>query len=259
MFIITKTEKWIAIVLFFVWAIVVWLFGIGKLVSDGTTGYLIHFTNWSWTLQALFFTFDLIFLLNKNGSLTFYLVSIFFWLVNGVTWSVFWLIFIVLGNNPDLLIDVSDRGTGTHSLGFILDMDRVFHVLPAVMILFYIFLRRDKIAFTVFFFMNPSQSTFITAFVYGLVNMLAPIALALAYFSTNDVEEVYGLTISIAYVIGVALVVLILFNFVPLMIFYAVTTRKRKTTKRLLEYCAFIQSGYPLEEGITYKPYDNTM
>lgn len=69
----------------------------------------------------------------------YWLILLFFWFAHGVAWLVFWLVWEVLGENPGI-INEALRGTG-HSLGFGLLFDRVFHVLPAPLLSFYIYAR----------------------------------------------------------------------------------------------------------------------
>lgn len=243
---IGKFEKILAVIIFALWAIIIFILGIGKLVTDGFGTYAQHFTNWQWSIQGFFFLFDVLTVFDRTGYFSFYLVSFAFWLTNGVTWIVFILIFIVLGENPDLLINMSNRGTGTLSLGVILNMDRVFHVLPAFMILLYMFLRRDKIAFSMYFFMNDNDSGIGGRLAYSFTNMFGPILYSLFYFSINNVNEVYGITMNMGFVILIGIGVLVVFNLLPFMLFfYKYVVSNRKKSSDLKTYTNFIISGNP--------------
>lgn len=259
---VSRFEKGLAYVAFFLWTILVFLLGIGKLSLDGFGGYAIHFTNWQWTIQGFFFLTDILSLFDKTGFYTFYVVTIGFWLTNGVTWVVFVLIFVVLGENPDLLINMSDRGTGTLSLGLIMDFDRVFHVLPALMIFLYLFLRRDKIAFNSYFFMNNHDNDWGIQLAYAGISMGSTIYFALIYFAITDVNKVYGITLNIGYIMLIGIAVLVIFNLIPFMVFYVKYAKlgKRKAPKDMRVYAKFIQSGSHKNEEKFYKkknPYDN--
>lgn len=260
---VSKFEKWVAVVIFTVWAATILVLGIGKIVMDGMERYLVHFTNWSWTLNGALFVLDLLSLTDGSGYYTFCIVSMFFWLVNGVSWSVFWLIFIVLYENPDLLITMSNRGTGDQPLGFIMDMDRVFHVLPALMTLLYMFLRRDKLAFISHFYLSKINSIHVRFF-YGLASMISPAVVALMYFSTNDVNEVYGITANIGWIFGTALLSLIVFNLIPFMIFYVKYANPKHVTRKVADYVEFIAIGsrwdYTENDKLRRSnPFDNNM
>ena len=237
-------EKIILITICIFWVIVVWLLGLGKIFLDGLVNYAIHFTNWSWTINGVYLLLDLVSCLDKTGKLSFYVISIGFWLVNGVSWIVFTLIFIVLHDNPDLLINMSDRGSGEQTLGFIMDMDRVFHVLPALVILLYMFMRRDKIGLVVYVFMNKRENQYALRFNYAFISMISPVLFTIIYCITVDIYAIYGITTRLLYIVLIGFVTLVVCNIVPFIVFVRKYAYSKHSHERFGSYADMIVYGH---------------
>jgi hypothetical protein len=204
--IFSKNHEWhierIAAILLFnvAWVSLLWVMFIGKLVVSGTHEYISHFTNWAWTINALFFLLDTVAKIlscanRRSGSaLALYGVGFLFWIAHGMSWLVFWLVFIMFGDNPRVLTDLA----GDYDMGFILDMDRIFHVLPSMILLIYVVLERRLIGWTIAVLVYRNsfrQGVGAWFYLLGVVLFGGLITLAL-YYASYDIAIVYGITTS---------------------------------------------------------------
>ena len=90
-----------------------------------------------------------------------FIIKWFYWLLNGTNWLVFWLVWIVYNDNPDLLEDIGEDGD--ISLGAVYIFDRVFHVLPSFISLLYLYIR--------YILQIKSLRSHYLFFLFGLVNV----------------------------------------------------------------------------------------
>lgn len=217
----------IALIAFIIWGALLWILMIGKIVmsSNGFVDYFRHFTNWSWTLSALFFLLDTIaFFLppRAHARLRYGLAAYGFWFVNGTAWLVFWIVFVILNDNPSLLQAISD--TGGYSLGFVFCMDRIFHVLPPLVLWLYASFRRIYFYAALYRWRDRTkQNGTIAHFwwaVYIFCSTLAPVPLLLIYWLIFDVAIVYGLHAPTIVLFGLGASVLIVSNLAPITLLY---------------------------------------
>ena len=229
----TILERFFRFVIFFFWAVLVWFVFIDKLSGNGLADYIEHLTNWAWTFHAFYFFFDIISYFDKSGSLAYYLHSQLLWILNGISWLVFWLVFFVLGDNPDLLLDISIRGGGKYDLGKVFIGDRMFHVVPAIILLVYFILRRNEIGLAVVDSMNPYRysktSRFINAFI---VLVILPGLVVISYRLFSNIEKIYGVHTGDGILLIVGIIVIIVHTIIPYKIFYDTflyTARPKRT------------------------------
>ena len=257
----TAVVFWIIVI----WSLSLWGVLIGKLCFSGGE-FFEMLTNWNWLLNALFFGADLVIELvlmaRRDGRISTsdpadvskargWLIWLFFWVVHGCSWLVFWLVIEVLVENPRLLIDgAREAGVG---LGIALLVDRWEHVLPAVMITFYIYFRWSDFVATMLAFHRPPPPPELAApppwFVYApapgqprpqpeyehdelnrcscvnrtsrlllyvMLVTLSPVVLLTLYMLLFDMRRIYGLYHApVIATAGLALLTLIIFNVLP--------------------------------------------
>ncbi len=191
-----------------------------KLTDNSLFEFIQFLTNWSWVIQMVFYGLDLLSNLDSTGKTSFIVVSTLYWLMNGLVWMIFFLMFEILYNNPQLLSQFASQG-GV-SLGAVFDGDRVYHVLPALISLAYLLLNRKVIFRSVEIWMGPKTPLWIRIYygLYASVVSLAPIGIYLCMFNP---DVVYGITSSTGILVLVALVGLVLFNVVPFICFVVKT------------------------------------
>lgn len=85
----SKLEYILATGLSLSWAVVVWALVIGKLVTSGVGNYIIHYTNWSWTLSGLFFILDGVGACFSATGFIVDVITYLFWFANGKHYNCF--------------------------------------------------------------------------------------------------------------------------------------------------------------------------
>ena len=219
-----KIERWIANGFVLIWTIVLLGIFVVKISTDDFGDFSDHYTNWNWTLSTVFFTIDSITVIMElfGSRLHAYygrllINTTFFWLVNASAWLVFWLMFIVLEDNPNIFINLSTQGGGKYYLGFVYDLDRVLHILPAICILLYYIFRRKSItrAVSLIYF---KKNLILIKFAYVLyILVLSAIPLGI-YDLAFNFQVIYKITTNLAIVYVSAIVITIVSNGVPFLI-----------------------------------------
>lgn len=198
---------------------------VGKLVEFGFFAYIIHFTNWSWSLQAFFYLatlpapFILVGLLREDSAISRFvqvvLVVVFFPL-NGIVFVVVVVVSVLLGTNAPFLTDILARLPPT----IVMLGNDVFHFWPVVIILIYYIAYHRLIHFA----LNRALTTTgvlsspwrTTAFI--LYEAYVGSATAIFVYSLIfDPHEVYKTDIWTLSGIVVSAIVLTVFNLLPLM------------------------------------------
>jgi hypothetical protein len=115
------------------WTTILWYLIITKSMSDGSEVTIQFFTNWTWVINLLFYTGDLTSYLDRSGVIYFYLTTAVFPILHASNWLVFSLVFIILENNPDVML----REARHFPIGLVFVGERIYHVLPTVVMLLY--------------------------------------------------------------------------------------------------------------------------
>ena len=87
---------WVRLLFVLGWAGVLLAGFFYKLTQDTLADVAQHLTNWAWNVNALFYTLDLLSHLDPTGRMAVINVSALFWMCHGLSWAVFWLMFVVL-------------------------------------------------------------------------------------------------------------------------------------------------------------------
>lgn len=210
-------EKFLTLLFIFSWTAALWTILIGKLIEDGIYNYTIHYTDWNWTINAVFFLLDLITFFPKAKKLRLPLYYLFVWIANGSSWLVFYLIFVLFEDNVQLLINMSTLGGGKYELGFLINMNTVFHILPAMFMLAYLPIRRREITrvyATIYKQFNSTVYPLYVAFI-----LLVPLMYIGFFEAIFDIRQIYGITLSKFYLVLIVLAVIAIMNGVPLYLF----------------------------------------
>ena len=194
------------------WTLALWVLAIGKLVESGLGDYISHFTNWSWTMSAIFFTAETaskLFMCSERNFLALYAVGVLFWLANGMAWLVFCLVFVMFGDNPNVLTDLTTEHGGDLTMGFALNMNAVFHYLPVVVMIFYVVLQQRLIGWTLseLFYRKCFEKNPFFSWSYLLYILFGPLFALGIYYSCFDIEKVYKIVTPVGILILIALFV----------------------------------------------------
>ena len=193
------------------WLVILWAGVVVTLYLDGFDQYSHYFTNWMWTINAAFFTLDVLSFLDATGKVQFVWVASAFWPVYANVSQVFWLVFIMICDNDDVIgIPINDYGVCP-----VLLADRIKHILPFVVNNFYIILRhRDitKVLQTVGFY----GWKFLV--VYIILQVIFAHFVLFGYWSNFDFYSVYGLSINVWIGLAIVEVIYLLFLVVPIIL-----------------------------------------
>jgi len=124
-----------------IWILILWAGVFIKAVNDDAYDYVRHYTNWMWTVGAIYYTFDFIGMMLESRYMEMVLLLIPWWIVFANINIVFWLTFIMVYDNPGTLTDNFKVNGGDLYPGTVFLGDRIFHILPVVMAYINMFLR----------------------------------------------------------------------------------------------------------------------
>lgn len=201
-------------------------------MKNGAESYFSHFTNWAWTINALFWLSELLSYADCWGTITFIVYTVFLWITNCLTWVVFWLVWIVLNDNPGILEDETKSHGGPYSSGFVYNMNTVFHYLPAIMMVYFMWARTEVIkgvfaALSHWIIMNlhvyNKKDLLIYLILISLgVSVVLPFAIIGLYLCANNPVSIYGTTTPVAVIVAAAIGVVIVHSF-SVCVYFAIT------------------------------------
>lgn len=195
--------------------------------EDSLEQFFSYLTNWNWTLNTFMFFLDFVSIFVFRSTIRYGIALGIFWLVNGVSALVFVLDFVLIYYNPNLLIEVSIENG--YSLGFVLVMDRLFHVFPLFFTLLYLALRRRSFQLV---FVRMTSSNYLVWYSYAFLSITAPLLLLMIYSVAFNIESVYKLDIPRVTIMGISFLSILFLNLIPFTLVYIWTMIKKRSTLR---------------------------
>lgn len=107
--------------------------------NDGS--FTQFFTNWMWVFNFVFYTFDVISYFDPTGYINFYLIYGVWPPFFGNVAQVFFIVMMILYEHPQLITDEADE----FGWGIVILVERIVHVMPFVVQLFWIAMRAPDI------------------------------------------------------------------------------------------------------------------
>ena len=197
-----------------VFVLLLWPGFIGKGLDKGFDDFFRFLTNWIWLVNTIFYTVDL--------ALGYWWFSAFrwfsaigIWIVNGVNWTVFWLVFVLLRKNVDIVLDMTKARGGELTLGEVLIGDRVYHVFPTLHTVGWILLRHWDLVVALGWLRGgaarPRSQTGRFLLLWILAGIAGPVIILAAYRVLNDPEEVYDIELpEVGVIIGVIFIIAVI-------------------------------------------------
>lgn len=182
------------------WTLFLWAGAIATIYVDGFDVYAHYFTNWMWTINLIYYTVDLLTFVDMSGRVQFKWIAIMWWPLWGNVSQVFFLVFIMFCDNPDII----GQPAKEYGLCPVLLVDRFKHVLPFVFGWMYMIFRHKDFRIILINIAGFGWR-WLTALV--LFNFASAHLILFGYWSNFDFYRVYGLSLSLW--IGVLLVELI--------------------------------------------------
>jgi hypothetical protein len=209
---------------------------IGKFLYESFESYSVHFTNWNWTIMTLFYLCDLVSrVFGRSSDFKKIVQMVLFWVAYGTSWNVFWLVFVMFSDNEGVITELWIGNGGKYSMGFLINMNAVFHYLPAFSLSIYLFLNLDDVMDANLEIVRPHTSV-IYKIVYGLFIVFMPLYFIGIYDLVLDIHQVYGITTHIALLILLAITISIVFNGFALLWVRIVYHRRRRLFIDGMEY-----------------------
>lgn len=221
-----------------VWTIILLAVTIWKVTGDsgGWDEVFRFFTNWVWFANLLFFFVDLV--VGYAVPEVFHYFSFYaVWVVQGLNWAVFWLVFPLLHENNDLIRNAARQ----YPFGFVMGGDRLFHVLTLVTGLLWTLLRFEELKQVTRRIVRARMHFWLTLLLAGVVG---PCIIGLVYGLTHRSADVYGLAFPLGVVAFGSVIILFVFNGIFL---YAVSELGSRHSRYLSFYATtlvWIVFGY---------------
>ena len=127
--------------LILVWTVILWAGWLGKYAGQRERPYSAYLTNWSFTLQALFFAAWLIGRVDWSGHVQYWVYGLFFWPTFTTSWAVFLLVMYVLQDSPGLLLEMFQD----YDAGFVFLANTIYHYLPIIVMLCLFFMIKEDL------------------------------------------------------------------------------------------------------------------
>jgi len=188
---------------------------VGKSVAfSEPLDYVIHFTNWSWTFQIIFYTVTLVsYVPACVDCATVFVAFAFLPLVATVT-SVAVLVWILLGTDDEGFLSMVFENIHP---GYVMIGNDLVHVLPLMFILIWALARAPLVYYALYwlFTSTPARTNDRCRFVLVLWQAWSFFLLVAIYFATlaaigTTVNDVYGTELNVGAGLGVAAAVSLL-------------------------------------------------
>jgi hypothetical protein len=228
-FMVTKIEylslyptKVVAFFLSFALALLLWISLFVRAELDGVSTYMQYFTNWMFTFNVVFYTGDVVSYFDWTGSIQHFWIAFVWWPFFANVAQVFWLVIVLLVQNPDLLMESADE----YGLGLTLAVERFIHVIPFVFCLLWGILRVRDITHVMARF--PWADGYKWLFVlYVAYNLLLANAFLLCYWANYDFYEVYNVSLNPGFGIVLIEIIYLLHNTLGIILFSPICRRVR--------------------------------
>lgn len=118
------------------WNAVFWVIFPLKIKTGGVYETGSYFTNWTFGVTGAYFTLQLFANIDCSGIAQQYIYLTLFWTVLGQNMIVFFLVYYLMVENYSLMENMIKEKGGNYTLGEIVDLEKVFHVLPTFFLLY---------------------------------------------------------------------------------------------------------------------------
>ena len=155
----------------------------GKAYISGVEDFFTYFTNWSWSVQVLFYSLVLVgFIINDVWN---FIVFMLFLPVLGITFYVYIILQVIVTTRPRLLEDLEEIDPAIVELG-----NELYHPLPVIIILLFLLAFHEGITMVYAEFMTRNGR--IIRAINALWQIFFPSLLCLIYSIFHNPIDVYG-------------------------------------------------------------------
>ncbi len=205
----TVGRLWL-IVAIFIWDILLISTELAKVFGWGLREYDQYFTNWSWTLQSIFYTVDLLCYLDGTRYAHFLLLLVGWWTTYMTVVAVFILVHVVIVVDATLF-EIMDKQFGLSNtiIGHI-----YIHILPLVMLLIWLAVRSPEITESMAMVKRQGR----LALYIGL-NFFYPLVFVAVYMIINNYKKVYHVKLQPGVAVPLLLILYIVLYAISIWIF----------------------------------------
>jgi hypothetical protein len=142
--ILPTKRTWACTIMSVIWVVLgTWVLA-QKISMSGFEETVKFFTNWTFITTTGYFYLELFGALESSGCFTSLIRVAFMWMVLGQNLLVFTLVFILLYENWSIMTDMTNLYGGEFTFGEIVDLEKLFHVLPTFFMLYFVFLCKEE-------------------------------------------------------------------------------------------------------------------
>jgi len=186
--------------------------GLGKIYVDGFSDYAQYFTNWAWSLYGIYYGFILCGHL-FSWSLLRTTLLIFTMAVNGICWSVLSVVFVIIYNNPDIILSMMTGMGGNNPAGLVLVLNCAYHPIAVILFLSFAILHTHEITSVFRDFKHYMDSIHIVKSIfYSVCIIYSPILVMGLYMMNYDPHKVYGYSVLGTHTVMIVIVICTLVN-----------------------------------------------
>jgi hypothetical protein len=203
---LTRPQQQYRVVLFvvrfivhFVIAGLLLLGAFGKALRNGNTSledYVRHFTNWAWTLHTVYFTITLLSntLFIQLRYLNSFMISFFYFGLQGIAWSVAVLVYVFIGINAEFIEQYMKSFGGNTSDSTVLLGNAFYHGFPVLFYLLYSIAYQKDIWLAMHWELNEYPASLLGRVFFAIYNIyLIPVLYYGSYLLFFDPKDVYNI------------------------------------------------------------------
>lgn len=208
----TPTMKaYTILVLTFTYAAVFWAVFAAKCAVEGFGEVMRYFTNWTFFITSLYFTAEFLAYFPpprfQQG-----LRLCFWWMVFGQNVLVFCLVFLMMLNNYSIVEKLTDKNGGDYTLGEVMDLEKLFHVIPTLLLFYMCVINRTELKRAMcFVVLLRERGAGALASLVIIYHIASGTFMAILFQLAFGFNETYGTTIPVGLGLLAVLMIILLF------------------------------------------------
>ena len=204
-----------------VYVIMLWAVLLLKISVNSLRDFDMFFTNWSWTLQSIFYSVDAMCFLDESRYCHYLLLLVAWWPIMITVVAVFILVNVVIFTDDTLfVVAVKQYGVADMILGHTL-----VHIIPLIVVIMYGYVRSKQITESIAMLKDSKGSYGSRLLMYIMINYIYPILIVVAYLLINDYTRVYHVRTNAALAVPLVIVLYMVIYVIGLAVVFPRTDR----------------------------------
>lgn len=176
-------------VIIIMWYIILLTVTYDKIMRSGLFSYFQYFTNWSWSIQTIFYFFLMSGILFNNELFEFMIISCLL-PVWGVIWTIYVIVLVLILEDASFILN----NIGIYKAGIVFFGNALFHYIPPIILAIVIFILKKNIR-QIFQRYKPKNSIYLVF--YTIIQIYSPILIMGLYSLIFDYTLVYNSNLKI--------------------------------------------------------------